>query len=218
MIPGADRVVACPLCADRQRFTTVMSGNTFGTRAWTDGKVETPMLPDPPAVVQCRHCGGCYFLTEAATSNPEVGAADDIPYVVEPSEAAYYEAIASGLARDRIEERLLRIRAWWKSNDPFRDRAAAEGDRIDAANDSARIANISALLTLLSDDDDDLVLKAEIFRELGKWGDADAVLARVTSMRRAPIVDCLRSLCADRNRQVQPAPVGRAARSIVVRL
>ena len=65
MIPGPDVVVAYPRCGGLARYETLLSGNTLGARVWTDGKVEAPMLPRPPEVVRCGHCGGYYWLRQA---------------------------------------------------------------------------------------------------------------------------------------------------------
>ena len=72
MLPGPDQMIACPKCKGVARYMTLMSGNTFGARVWTDGKQVAPMLPNPPAVVKCRHCEECYWLSEAE----EIGSVD----------------------------------------------------------------------------------------------------------------------------------------------
>lgn len=66
MMYGLDRVVACPHCSGLARQHTLLSGNTFGGQAWTDGKFGAPMLELSPAVVKCRHCPKCYWLDDAA--------------------------------------------------------------------------------------------------------------------------------------------------------
>src|SRR5690349_16185490 len=65
MTPGPDQIVACPHCQGLAKYLTLMSGNTFDARVWTDGKRIAPMLPQPPPVVKCRHCARCYWLADA---------------------------------------------------------------------------------------------------------------------------------------------------------
>ena len=135
MLPGPDKIVACPSCKGLAKYGTVMSGNTFGMRVWTDGKNIAPMLPSPPAVVKCFRCGELYWLSEAdeigtfdrwseydPQLDPEWAAADPVQ---EPMEEDYYPAIARGLAKTPQQEKFLRILAWWRSNDIFRDRPEA---------------------------------------------------------------------------------------------
>lgn len=227
MIPGVEHIVECPGCRGLQRFSTVRSGNTFGMRSWTDGKQHAPMLPESPDVVACPHCRRSYFLDEAqrvATIDQWDGSNDDqarfeaVPGVVEPGESAYYTAIASGLARDQDQERLLRIRAWWRSNDPFRGRADALSDSENAANVDEREANLLSLLTLLNDKKDaDLIITAEILRELGRWHDAESVLRRVRSSEHTAIVQQIRALCEAQDRHVQEC-IRERRRQIVIRL
>src|SRR5262245_44307175 len=117
MLSGPDVFVECPRCGSAAVAATMRSGNTFHMRIWTDGYRRAPMLVDPPPVVQCERCGHCYFF-DHATRLPQCEPGTSS--VREPSESGYYDAIRSGIARNRDEERLLRIRAWWKSNDSSR--------------------------------------------------------------------------------------------------
>jgi hypothetical protein len=80
--------------------------------------------------VKCHHCGECYWLVEAE----EIGTVDrwrsegqqadstwaTAQEVQEPSEEEYYDALEKSLAKDRLQERTLRILAWWRRNDAFR--------------------------------------------------------------------------------------------------
>lgn len=77
MRPGPDLVVACPRCGRRARVRTLLSGNTFGARVWTDGKVEAPMLPTHPPIAPCRACGRMFWWPDAViarSSNEWTGA------------------------------------------------------------------------------------------------------------------------------------------------
>jgi hypothetical protein len=182
-----------------------MSGNTFGARVWTDGKQVAPMLPRPPAVVKCRHCQECYWLSEAE----EVGVVDQwseggkqvdpawatAAEVLEPTEGEYHRALASGLATTPEQERNLRVLAWWRSNDAFRGDPAVHVRR--ATRGSAkRRENLEVLARLLDEgDESDCLMKAEVLRELGKFEAAKQILSRVGSSEVAAVVRQLRSLC-----------------------
>ncbi|MCC2669073.1 MAG: hypothetical protein K0Q72_1544 [Armatimonadetes bacterium] len=221
MIPGPDKVIACPLCQGLAKYGTLLSGNTFGQRFWTDGKREVPMLPRPPAVVACRHCGGNYWLQDAE----EIGDIDlgdmqweedpladiavpaewrSVEYVEEPSVAGYYAAIRDGFAKDSRQERALRIFAWWRGNDAFReDYAAVGGDgaisealRDELPDASARETLLRELLPLLdTESDQDRILRGEILRELGRWDEATEVLRAIRTPAFAPAVKQLLALC-----------------------
>lgn len=205
MMPGPDQVIACPSCQGIAKYGTLMSGNTFGARVWTDGKQDAPMLPQPPAVVRCGHCHAFYWLEDAkkvglmeSWSEP----AQDVPAawqsaeeVQEPGESEYYEAIRAGLARNQEQERALRILAWWRSNDAFRDmgEAVVSADRLSEAE---RISNLQALLLLLNGNDDGiLIMRAEALRELGMWQEAEEVLGHIRSDGYSDVASQIRALC-----------------------
>ena len=205
MLPGPDRIVACPKCKGLAKYMTLASGNTFGARVWTDGKEVAPMLPRPPAVVKCRHCEACYWLSEAE----EIGAVDRwsgenqrvdpawtaAERVQEPTEEEYYRAVASGLATNPEQERWLRILAWWRSNDALREDRGVRG-RPAPRSAGTWTKNLEALLLLLDEgDEDDALMKAEVLRELGRFEPATQVLNGVRSSEAAAVVRQLRSLC-----------------------
>ena len=56
MLPGPTIVRSCTECHGLIAEYTLGSGNTFGATFWTDGKMDAPMLPDEPALVECPHC------------------------------------------------------------------------------------------------------------------------------------------------------------------
>jgi hypothetical protein len=222
MKPGPDQIVACPHCHGLARYTTLLSGNTFGATVWTDGKQFAPMLPRPPAVVKCRHCPECYWLKDAE----EIGKLDcwgseeeavdpawrNAKYVEEPSEEEYYSAIDRGLARDREEERSLRILAWWRRNDAFRRwsvrvfawwrrnvafrKKSVGQDAAPASSSVKSLDNLKALAGLLDlSDENDRVMKAELLRELGEFEAATAILDQIGPGDYASVARQLRILC-----------------------
>jgi hypothetical protein len=209
MLPGKDQVISCPKCQGLARYMTLKSGNTFGARVWTDGKQLAPMLPLPPTVVKCRHCAECYWLADAE----EIGTIDrwqgegqqvnpawvDAQAVEEPAEEEYYQALEKGLATSTEQERELRVLAWWRRNDSFRDAPKEKAHRIAHPPGSWR-KNLEGLARLLTqEDDNDRLMQAEVLRELGEFESAKQILNRVDSPDIAEIVRQIRSLCDTRD-------------------
>ena len=184
---------------------TLMSGNTFGARVWTDGKQVAPMLPHPPAVVKCRNCAECYWLAETKEVgtveqwegedrqvDPAWAAAQEVQ---EPAEEEYYQILEKGLAVAGLQERNLRVFASWRRNDAFRDAPEAQAGGITTAVGTCR-QNLEALASLLDEvNEDDRLMRAEVLRELGEFESAKDVLSRVTSAEFTAIVRRLRLLC-----------------------
>ena len=205
MIPGEDQIIVCPNCKGLAWHMTLVSGNTVGERVWTDGKQIAPMLPKPPAVVKCRHCGECYWRGDAE----EIGTIDrwqkegqhvnsdmaDAQEVVEPLEEEYYQALEKRLASNEVQERYLRVLAWWRRNDPYRDIARDQSQEIASSTGPWR-KNLEALLNLLTKkNDNDYLMKSEVLRELGQFESAKEALSRVDSPEVSAVVHQFRSLC-----------------------
>jgi hypothetical protein len=218
MEPGPDQIVACPHCKGLAKYMTLLSGNSLGARIWTDGKQVAPMSPRPPAVVKCRHCAEYYWLAEAEEIgtvagwgrkgqpvNPAWAAAQEVE---EPTEEEYYQALAKGLATGTRQETNLRVLAWWRRNDAFRD--APQGQAGDIGNTPGPWrTNLEALAPLLDEgDENDRLMKAEVLRELGEFESATQALSRVGSGEVAAVVRQLRLLCDSRDTCVRELQFG----------
>lgn len=215
MIPGPDQIIACPKCKGLARYGTLISGNTCEARVWTDGKWIAPMLPLPPAVVKCRHCGECYWLADGREVG-EVGKVRrllvnlrqrlvnrDCDYVKEPAEEDYYAALNKGLAADEEQEKALRILAWWRRNDAFRD-GTYEQKMVAPDPSGLWKENLEALLRMLDEcNEEDCLLKTEVLRQLGQFDSARQALSRVVSPQLGPVVARFRSLLDKGDTQVR---------------
>jgi phosphopantetheinyl transferase (holo-ACP synthase) len=123
--------------------------------------------------------------------------------VEEPTEAEYYQALAKGLAKNAKQERVLRILAWRRRNDIFRDKPLKEAQGISDGPEEWR-KNLEALARLLTEEDvNDCLMKAEVLRELGEFESAKEALSRATSTDSAAVVRQLRSLCNARDTSVR---------------
>jgi hypothetical protein len=217
MIPGPDRIIACPRCKGLARCGSTSSGNTFGARIWSDGKPDAPMLPRLPSIAKCRHCGKYYWIDRAK----QVGIHDwyedefdpylrkhprwpDVEPIVEPDESECCEALAKRLARSKARRRELRLLAWWKRNDAFRE---SDGE---AREMEARCKeNLEALVDLLDESDaTDRLMKAEVLRELGEFEAAKVLLQGVDDPELAPFARQLRALCDARDTRVRELESG----------
>ena len=56
MIPGPEYIYKCPNCGNLLSRGSLMSGNTFGAKLFSDGKRITPMLPEFPNLTKCKKC------------------------------------------------------------------------------------------------------------------------------------------------------------------
>jgi hypothetical protein len=211
MRPGPTAIIACPICNGTAAYGTLLSGNTFGARQYTDGKMLAPMLPQPPSVLKCPHCRGFYWLTDARTvatiegSNRGMSEYAKVASVQEPTEEEYFQAIAGGLARDRKQEKSLRILTWWRSNDKLRSQTFTSNTQSEACRN-----NLEELVSLFDNDDEaDRLTKAEVLRHLSRFEDSLAVL---NTIKKRPLKDIawhIRTLCRNEDsvvREIVPRP------------
>jgi len=227
MIIGPVQVIACPFCQGLDKY---ISGITFDSSIWTDGKMLAPILRQP-RVIKCRHCGGIYWLRDAKQAglidpwaiNPSFqrakpgdqrserfqfdGDGRPVPsswmeakLVNEPPEEEYYQAIEKGVAHTLAEEKVLRIHAWWRRNDHFREnyvhesvsetrrgrrrriRLQAEGSsqqQVPVLSSACR-KNLEALADMLDIEDEiERIMQAEALRELGEFEAAKKALKKI---------------------------------------
>ena len=96
MLPGPNKIIQCPFCDNKLKQRTILSGNTFGVRLWTDGKRETPMLPDRVVVSFCNNCNKYFWVDEAKTID-EVESSDkrysELEYLEDLTLEQYIDAI-----------------------------------------------------------------------------------------------------------------------------
>jgi hypothetical protein len=145
-----------------------------------------PAPPDFEALLEKLRAAGATVTTRelpSAEEEPLPGEAfppewRELPELEELPEEELLAALAEGVALDRAEERELRRRAWWAGNDPYRDPETPWkpfAERAPAARENLRL-----LLELFDPDEPlDGLLKAEALRELERFDEAMALLARV---------------------------------------
>lgn len=176
--PGPDIIRECPKCKTVLEQRTMMSGNTFGARFWTDGKKLTPMLPDRPWLVKCPICGTLFWIDEAK----ELGKQNrwskhkEWPNAVEPN-LPLEEDFLSVLATTKLpeeKEQYSRRYAWWTANDSIRMTENAT-----VSFSTAQEGNLHALADILDEKNPgQRITKAEIYRELGKFDECIKLLAQ----------------------------------------
>ena len=175
--PAPNIIRACPECSGEIVQGAMASGNTFGARMWTDGKMEAPMLPDYPLLVKCPNCQALFWINEAKEIG-QGGFFDENPgwpnakEPVLPTESDFLRALATG-GMSREKDLYLRRKYWEAINDAYRTNASAV---------AAFTPLQERLLRSLADvfdvaDPNQRIAKAEIFRELRMYDDCIRLLA-----------------------------------------
>jgi len=201
MQPGPTMIKKCSVCEKLIEKDTIMSGNGLGAVLWTDGKVEAPMCPETPSLVKCPHCGAFLWINELE----EIGMIGDGYFFRENylfvenewqevetfGETLRYKlpnfdeylALAEKGVETKDKERYIRLHAWWLGNDVRRwtqnkKMCWRQNEEIPISDREA--SNLEALAKLLDESKpEDILMKAEIMRELGRFNDAIALLAQL---------------------------------------
>ena len=178
MISGPDLVLGCPHCNALGKLFTLESLDPRGAITWSDGWQDAPMMPRPPRITRCPACAKIFWTWEAhqlgyappaEIATPEQTAWLAAPHLEPLDAAGVAEAIASGLAPSPDLEMELRVLRWWRGNDQFRRTDAPVGH----ATDDDSIANMERLIVIMENGEEDLLLfRAEVQRELGRFEDA----------------------------------------------
>ncbi|MCX6867663.1 MAG: hypothetical protein NTV46_15880 [Verrucomicrobia bacterium] len=166
MTLGPNIILKIPATGSLVKISTIGSGNTFGARWWTDGKMEAPMLPDDPWLRRHPVTGETFWCDECekvASEGPwgEGTQYSEVPYAEDAAENDFQAQLSlPSLSPDK--ERYIRTRLWWLWNDPARNSDDS------GARPAGFDANLRKLGLLLShDEDDSRLMAAECFRELG---------------------------------------------------
>ncbi len=187
MTAGPQIILACPLCGALAKLQTLEMGEPVGAVSWTDGCQEIPGMPRQPNITRCAKCGRVHwtgaaqqvgFLLPGQEPTEEQAAWRDLPLVETVDEEGYYEALRDGLAPYEEQETELRVFAWWRGADRYRNCDAPER----YPTSPAAVANLERLAVLLQDGEHEMVLfRAEALRQLGRFKEAQVVLYNLCS-------------------------------------
>jgi len=179
MIPGPPIIISCPHCGQYAKKRTLISGNTFGAKLWSDGKKIAPMLPDFPNLVVCSKCNQFYWVKDAKKVAEIKNSAElkekysNVDFIEFPTFYQYLKALET-----IPEEKFIRIRIWWSYNDYFR---MGKGNEVTQDMQDLNTKNLTVLLKLLDESDqNDLLMKVEILRNLGWLDESKLLLDRIS--------------------------------------
>jgi len=172
MLPGPILIIACRKCGAKVRQMSLLSGNTFGAKYWSDGYREAPMLPEYPLITKCPGCKAIYWLDKGK----RVGEMD--PFSSDPkipfAEKLSVDDLLSFLKlkkQNKDDETYLRRQLWWELNHSIRKKPGSE---FPTTQRTQLMENLERLIPLLNpEDEDQAILKLEALRELGRFEEMD---------------------------------------------
>ena len=129
-------------------------------------------------IIQCKKCNQFYWVKDAKKIAEIKNSAElkekysNVEFIEFPTFHQYFKALAT-----MPDEKFIRIRIWWSYNDYFR---TGKGKEVPQDMQDLNTKNLIALLKLLDESDqNDLLMKAEILRNLGWFDESKLLLDRI---------------------------------------
>ena len=195
----------CPNCGCEFIVGTFASCNTFGVTFYTDGFVDGPMYEEDSALLVYPECDTLFWWEDT----PPLESTTDTEYFPESDQRSlpvagkiqghhYEDAICKSLWKNNSQEKCIRIKSWWLFNNNYRNNAAQEFNL-----PPEQKANLQRLLHLLdTNDPNDLLMKAEVFRTLGRFNECLKELSQPVGSGYSRAVYVIEKLAKSRKRQV----------------
>src|SRR5574344_1230270 len=194
MLLGPNYVYKCPNCGNLITKGSLMSGNTFGAKIFSDGKRIAPMLPEFPNLTKLKEIGTYEW---GDNENPQWQKADNADFLEIED---YYNAIIKGIAENKNEELIIRKQIWWSYNDRIR-----EGQEIfnDESDELRWLENVQKLKALLDQTDiNQRIMIAEINRNLGDFETCINVIQSIDNDELNWLKDKFLNECNKKNKWV----------------
>jgi hypothetical protein len=206
MLPGSTYVYQCPECENRLQRGSLASGNTFGSKLYSDGKMVAPMLREFPQLTICPECDHIFWINKLEPVdefgwNDDDSELDDMDMADFLTKEEYHDALQRGVAGNRSEELYIRRYLLWTFNDAVR-----RGLPLLKTEDEKVIwhENLNQLIALLdgSNDTHEMILLAEVHRAKGDFDKCMGVLSIIQSADFRWIKAPFQRECNQQNQQV----------------
>lgn len=171
MLPANCYVVKCPHCRGEKELFRLMSGNTFETRQWSDGKQISPMLLRLSPVQKCPECGRYYLLSRLSEEDSREGDS----YSFETGWLSFEQALEAShdiVSPSEDEQDTLTVITIWAYNDIVRN-----GEEPSEAQRTMFVEYISKILSNQDMFADNQVLLGELYREIGNYDKCISILS-----------------------------------------
>ena len=175
MMPGHPQILTCPYCGQTKEIMSLMSGNTFGARIWSDNKRIAPMLPEISYVQKCPHCAKYFIRSRQKTVYAKSGYSSDRGSL---SFAEMKEAVAQ-LSQEKFRNMKEEAGVRMSLHQAYNDYYFRNGERRTVAEADQKLFRENALWLIENFIKDD-VMKAEFYRQAGDLKKAKALIEKVS--------------------------------------
>lgn len=204
MIPEPVYIYKCPKCGVKIGCDSFGSGNTFGTKLFSDGMRISPMLTDYPSLYKCRDCNSVFWTNKEKT----VGVIDyteekkwrKVKRAVHLNLYDYWSTLEDKNYDSKDEEIYIRQSIWRGFNDRVR-----RGEPLFSYDNDESIysSNATRLMEMLDTENvNQKILIAELNRNLGNFEKCKEILASIEDIKYDWLKIAFEKECDEKNKYV----------------
>lgn len=205
MILGPNLIYQCPSCESLIKSSSLISGNTFGAKRFSDNKVESPRMPNLPNLIRCE-CKNFIWLFRSKPIG-EYEYDEEIP--LEWTKATYAKPLTLfeyleflDLTQNlKVQDELyVRMKVLWSFNDRVRQNRPHFNTKDE---EMAWSWNIGRLLKLMDwSKSENRLLASELMRYLEKWEFAIEILNSINDAQFQPFCSKVMEKCNEKSIEV----------------
>jgi len=167
---GIETYKACNHCGGSLTFRPLLEVNARCATLWSDGYVDSPMVPEQPLLVKCGHCKAEVWLPELKASVFDY--ADNALEYLALDEDELCSLLEKYGQKPSEHQLYIRLKLWQLANHKYRREKP-----IPVEWSTREINNMKDLLMILDMNAvQERLLAAELLRQLGDFGEAEGPL------------------------------------------
>lgn len=106
--------LTCPYCGGVKHILTILSGNSFGAKCWSDGRQYYPMLQVPSPYQKCPHCGHYYSCDDAKPMRVQMQTPDPLDAIFEKTIGSLIEGDYTPPVRPKVDPAVKAREDQWR--------------------------------------------------------------------------------------------------------
>ncbi len=200
---GQTKYLQCNHCEKPVTIRPLEQVNARMATLWTDGYVDSPMVPEQPLVANCGHCNKPVWLPELqALTAPDVTDAAEYKNL----NLVQLQTLLQSYVHQASEHQLhLRIKIWQRHNHRYRNTKLT-----DVNFDIQHLDNMVKLLDILDMNVvQERLVAVELFRQLGEFGKANRLLHFTQSSLQPEVHLFMKKLISDKSKAVAKVEIDR---------
>lgn len=163
MLPDKCKLAVCPHCGHKKEIVNLISGNTFGSKMWSDARRISPMFLSPSPIQKCPNCEHFFFLSDVQIEDGE-------SYSFQTGWLTFEESVKALDELDGGKLAFVAVLVLWAYNDIFRN----DGE---PTEEQSRVLK-DKLTECLKDESmlGNPMMMAEMYRTIGEYDECIRIL------------------------------------------